>query len=228
MQIRKDQLVTGNYYHIFSRSIAKFVIFNNQEEFLRMRDIVHLCQFANFNYRFSKYIKLDSTLKNQIYDNLLKSNEKLVEIIAYCLMPTHIHLILRQISDNGISKFMARILNSYSRYFNQKHGRIGPLWSGRFKNVFVSSDSQLLHLTRYLHLNPTSAGLTEKPEEWQYSSYKEYIHKNDPDEARKNICVFDDVIEITPSKYAEFVMDRKDYQREISKIKKLLIEDYTG
>jgi putative transposase len=78
-------------------------------------------------------------------------------------MPTHIHLVLRQLKDGGISKFMSNILNSYSRYFNIKHNRKGPLWEGRFRKVLVGSDEQLLHLTRYVHLNPVTACLVDKP-----------------------------------------------------------------
>ena len=70
---------------------------------------------------------------------------------------------------------MRRLLNSYTRYFNEKIKRKGPLWEGRFKKVLVNSDEQLLHLTRYVHLNPVSAGIVEKPEDWPCSSYREYI-----------------------------------------------------
>jgi putative transposase len=140
-------------------------------------------------------------------------------------MPTHIHLLLKQITDDGISKYMARVLNGYSRFFNIKHKRLGPLWSGRFKNVRVEDDEQFLHLTRYIHLNPTSAGIVEKPEEWENSSYIEYIR---PKESQDSICNFKDLLQMTPKGYQKFVEDRKDYQKNISLIKHQMIDDYSG
>ncbi|MCM8826817.1 MAG: hypothetical protein NC904_04785 [Candidatus Omnitrophica bacterium] len=76
---------------------------------------------------------------------------------------------------------MSRVSNSYARYFNIKYGRRGPLWEGTFKNVLVNNDEQLLHLTRYIHLNPTTAFLVERPEDWSFSSYREYLDKEDKD-----------------------------------------------
>ena len=95
----------------------------------------------------------------------------------------------------------------------------------RFKSVLVSKDEQLLHLTRYIHLNPTSAGLVKYPEKWSFSSYNEYINNT---ETQGKICKFDNLFSISPKEYKKFVSDRKLYQKEISRIKKLLIEDYTG
>jgi len=139
-------------------------------------------------------------------------------------MPTHIHLVLKQVVDNGISKFMAKVLNSYSRYFNCRHHRKGHLFEGKFKNVLVKDDEQMLHLTRYFHLNPTTAGLVKKPEDWFHSSYSEYIGKNKED----SICDFKEIISIKPAQYRKFVHDRIDYQKKLSLIKHLLIDDYSG
>jgi len=225
VQIRKDPLENNQYYHIFNRSISKFVVFNNPSEFKRMYRLIELYRFGDICYRYSDFNNFDFSTKKKMLDKLTDNNNILVEIIAFCLMPTHIHLILKQNVDKGISKFIGRILNGYSRYFNVKHKRIGPLWSGRFKNVLVSDDIQMLHLTRYIHLNPTSAGLVDKPENWQYSSYNEYINKTG-----KNliICKFQDVVDKRPDAYKKFVEDRKSYQRELSLIKNILIDDYSG
>ncbi len=78
-------------------------------------------------------------------------------------MPTHIHLILKQLKEDGISAYMSKILNSYTCYFNRRTKRKGPLWESRFKRVEVTSDEQLLHLTRYIHLNPVTAHIVEEP-----------------------------------------------------------------
>lgn len=224
-QIRKDRLENNYYYHIYSRSIAKYIIFNDYSEFNRMVELFSLFQFANFDYEFSKFFRLTDKEKNVILNKLKERNDKMVEIISYCIMPTHFHLVLKQVRNDGISNYVSRSLNSYSRYFNTKHKRIGPLWSGRFKNVLIGDNEQLYHLTRYIHLNPTSAGLVEKPEDWIFSSYQEYTNKRDE---KFDICNYGEVIDINPSSYTKFVNDQKEYQRKIGIIKSLIIEDYTG
>ncbi|OGD56426.1 hypothetical protein A2V71_04650 [Candidatus Berkelbacteria bacterium RBG_13_40_8] len=155
--------------------------------------------------------------------SLKNDSPKFVKTVAYCIMPTHFHLILGQIGNNGISKFMAKVLNSYSRYFNLRYKRKGPLWEGHFKNVLVNSDEQLLHLTRYIHLNPVSAGLIKKPEDWTFSSYPGYLSSK-----TDGLCEYDGLFNISSKEYKKFVNSRASYQKELSKIKCILIEDYTG
>lgn len=136
-------------------------------------------------------------------------------------MPPHIHLILRQCKDKGISTFMSQISNSYARYFNMRHKRKGPLWEKEFRNVLISSDEQLLHLTRYIHLNPSTVGLVDKPQDWRASSYKEYLGEAKEEEI---ICDFESIIDLSPVSYKKFVEGRVSYQRELRKIKTFLLE----
>lgn len=225
VNIRKEPLVNNEFYHIFTRSIAKYVVFNDRLEFQRMFELMSLHRFIDFDYKYSQFSELNEQTQQRIMLDLKDKNNVLVQIVAYCLMPTHIHLLLKQISNNGITKYMGRILNSYSKYFNTKHQRTGPLWASNFKNVLVSDDEQLLHLTRYIHLNPASAGLIDKPSEWQYSSLKEYLSTPDDNNI---LCSYKDIIDLSPKEYIKFVQDRKNYQRELSLIKHLLIDDYTG
>ena len=114
---------------------------------------------------------------------------------------------------------MKNLLNSYTRYFNTKTKRKGPLWQGRFKSVLIKTDEQLLHLTRYIHLNPTSEDLVERPEDWPYSSYNEYLRNSE-----EPLCSFSKYLDIEPKTYREFVESRKDYQKRLSEIKHLLLE----
>lgn len=222
---RKVPLSNDYYYHIFSRSIGKYIIFNGVDEYQRFIDLVDLFRFQNFIYKYSEFIALSSSRQLKIRDDLQLNSNCKVEIIAFCLMPTHFHLILKQKVNNGISNYMCRVLDGYSRYFNEKHKRLGPLWAGRFKNVLVSSDDQMLHLTRYIHLNPTSVGLVDDPEKWEFSSYREYVNSIIK---HNNLTELDKIISIKPSDYRKFVDDRKSYQRELSRIKKLIIENYSG
>lgn len=225
MQKRKEPLENGFYYHIYSRSIAGYNIFNDTADFDRFYHLLKLYRYSNFDYKYSRFIDLNVSLQASIILSLEADSELLVDIVSFCLMPTHLHLLLKQNQDNGISKFMARVLNGYSRYFNTKHKRSGPLWSGRFKSVLVRDDDQLLHLTRYIHLNPTSAGLVNRLKEWRYSSYGEYVNEIT---CTGTIICKDGLFDWNPKSYKKFVLDRKSYQRDLSLIKSLIIDDYTG
>lgn len=219
--MRKFPLINDQYYHIFSRSIAKYVVFNTEKDYFRMIEYLNLYRFNEFKYKYSKFKRL--SIKNQTdIINELQDTNKLVEIVAYCIMPTHFHLILKQISTNGISIFMARVLDGYSRYFNVLHERKGPLWDGHFTNVLIESDKQILHLTRYIHLNPVTAKIINKPKDWPYSSYMEYI-----DPRLNTLCEFSNLFDLSPKEYKVFVNDRIAYQRELSMIKHLILNDYS-
>lgn len=221
--MRKNLLVNSEYYHIFNRSIAKFVIFNSDVDYLRFIELMKFYRYNNPPCRFSDFKALEISHQKSIMQNLEESGELLVEIVAYCLMPTHFHLILKQISNHGITKFMRKVSDSYSKNFNLAHGRKGPLWESHFNSVLVSKDEQMLHLTRYLHLNPTTANLVKKPNLWKYSSYLEYLDKTDD-----NLCNFRDIIYLPVEKYKNFVLDQISYQKELGKIKNLLIDNYSG
>lgn len=220
--MREDPLVKDQVYHVLSRSIAKYIIFNDQEDYARFMEILNLYRYKNFDYKYSVFARLDYTRQAAIVKRIQETVPE-INIIAYCLMPTHFHLILKQVGDIEISAYISKVLNSYSRYFNIRHNRKGPLWEGRFKSVLVSTDEQLLHLTRYIHLNPVSAGLVNKPEKWLFSSYNEYLETSQLD-----ICNFKDLIEVPPSEYKKFVEDRADFQKKLSLIKKSLNENYVG
>ncbi len=223
-QFRKDALINGHYYHIFSRSISKFIVFNDQEEYDRFFQLINVYRFRDFNHKYSHFACLTPNNQAGIMNGFIERDDCLVEIVAYCFMPTHIHLILKQISDGGITKFMAKVLNGYSRYFNTKHKRVGPLWSGRFKSVEVSHDEQMLHLTRYIHLNPVSADLVTKPNDWLYSSYSEYLESTD----NRKICKIGEIIDMSSMDYSKFVEDHKGYQHDLSVIKYITIDNYSG
>lgn len=219
--MRKDLLVEGQVYHVFTRSIAEYTIFNNEHEYSRMLGVIRYYQYENPELRFSEFIRLEKTAQHN-RKRYLFEKDKHVEILAYCLMPTHVHLILKQLKQNGISIFMNKVLNSYTRYFNTKHKRKGPLWETRFKNVLVEADEYLVHLTRYIHLNPVTALLIAQPEDWKFSSYKEYLQQVGEED---RVCKYNDVIDLAPQSYRSFVEDRISYQQELAKIKAFLLDE---
>jgi len=214
MPIRKVSLVNGEIYHICNKSIAGFKIFNDYRDYDRIVGLMSFYIADEVPYSFSTYKKIQNPG--------LIFQRRLVDIVAYCIMPTHIHLILKQNLVDGIERFMGLISNSYSKYFNMRHSRKGPLWEGRFQNVLINNDEQLLHLTRYIHLNPVTAFLVNDPGEWKYSSYKEYI---DPDASEKRLCNYHGLLSIKPESYKKFVLDQIDYQRQLAIIKNVSLEN---
>jgi len=220
--IRKNALAQNQIYHIFNKSIADYKILNNKSDYERMFYLMRYFQIENPPTKFSYFMELKEVQQIgffNYFDIITRDQTIIVEIIAYCLMSTHIHLILKQLISPGISDYMSNILNSYSRYFNTKHERKGPLWEGKFQNVPVENNEQLIHLTRYLHLNPVTAHLVERPQDWKFSSYNEYIGNTD-----RLVCQFNNLLEIMPKNYKKFVNDRISYQRELALIKKHLLD----
>jgi len=211
----------GKVYHITTKSIAGYVIFNNEKEYFRMKQLIQYYRFKNPSVSFSYFVRWRKDKDEFVGRKDFQDKENLIQLIAYCFMPTHIHLILQQLRKNGISIYMNRVLNSYTRYFNTKHHRKGPLWTGRFKRVLMETDEQLIHLTRYVHLNPVTAYLVDKPEHWQLSSYHEYIAK---EPIKDKICKFKHLVEIEPGEYKKFVNNQISYQKELAAIKNLILE----
>jgi len=219
MPLRKVPLITGETYHILSKSIAGYEIFRDERERERMRALFKYYQTEEAAFKFSVFFRTKD--KQEFYQKHLVSKEKLIEIICYCIMPTHIHLVLQQLKENGIAKYMNNILNSYSHYFNIKTERRGPLWESRFNNILVETNEQLAHLTRYIHLNPATAYLVDTPQDWQFSSYREFLGKIKEDQ---QLCNYSEFMHIEPKSYKEFVNSQIDYQRELANIKRLFLE----
>lgn len=221
MPVREVSIDMGEIHHIYNRSIAKFKIFNSSADYKRIIDTIEYYSIGNPPCKFSLFTELGRLGKAPHADR----SKKLVRILAYCIMPTHLHLILEEIVNGGIAEYMKRIMESYTRYFNTKHTRKGPLWEGRFRNVLVESDEQLIHLTRYIHLNPVTDCLVNRPELWPYSSYAEYANR----EYKNRICNFEDRIDADIKEhYKEFVTDQIGYQRTLNQIKKHLFHAGNG
>lgn len=219
MPIRKPMPDNG-VFHIYNKSIAEFQIFRNSKEFERfvwmMRFFLIPESPLNFSNLMRDYEENELSVK---IEELAMQSPPQIRIIAYCLMPTHIHLVIEQKEAHAISLFMKKLSNSYTQYFNFKNHRRGPLWESRFKHVVCESDAQLLHLTRYVHLNPVTAYLVDKPEAWQASSCREYLGQE-----TAKICDWASLIDLSPSKYKSFMENRIEDQRMLAKIKKLMLD----
>lgn len=222
MPYRKVIFATGEIYHVFNRSIAKASILNQSRNCKRFLDLINYYRFAP-KMSFSHYNRLEKSLKEQYLQNLIKNNYQIVEILCFCIMPNHFHLLLKQKKENGIKNFVSNIQNSYAKYFNLRSERFGSLFQAMFKAVRIEDDEQLIHVSRYIHLNPSTAFIVE-PENllsYQWSSLPEYLG------ITPSIFTFSKlIIDLIggKEKYKEFVFDQADYQRELDKIKHLCLE----
>lgn len=190
---RKKEFYQGGYYHIYNRGANRDLIFFNDE---------------NYSY----CLRLMSKYKDKY--NL--------SLIAYCLMPNHYHFIIRQNSDNGISEFMRDVFNTYAQAVNRQQKRKGTLFQGRFKHIHIEKNEHILHLCRYIHLNPVKAGLVDFPEEWRFSDYSDWIGERD-----------DTLTDISfmlgnfgsSRNYREFVMEYLKEKRAEKMIGKLIFDE---
>ncbi len=219
MTKRKTPLLPGHYYHTFNRGINHQSIFLGDKDYHRALATLSYYRYAHPPLSFSRFL-LQSTKKQQLLHSELVRTEKLIEIIAYCLMPNHFHLVLRQIKDNGISTYLANFQNSYTKAFTARHKRDSAILNRSFRSVPIHTEEQLLHLTRYVHLNPYSANFIPKEQiaSYPWSSMREYISGN------YVLCNPTPILHSTPHQYLNFVMDHADYQRNGELIKHLALE----
>lgn len=160
-------LVTGCYYHIYNRGVEKRKIFLHEKDYGRFLESVNFYRFSPQPIRLSEFKRNRKALKRV-------AQKAIVEIVCFCLMPNHFHFLIRQLEDGGITEFIRKTSDSYSRFFNTKYERVGGLFQGNFKAKLVESDEYLLELTKYIHLNPRGIN-NLPPEAYPYSSIKSYL-----------------------------------------------------
>jgi len=177
---RKFNFSTDEYYHVYSRGTDRREIFlddNDKERFLRSLFLFN----ANKSFEFRD-------VKDIPFQNISRGNPR-TAIGAFCLMPNHFHLLLRETEEGGISSFMGKLLTAYSMYFNKKYKRTGGLFEGTFRAEHVDSDNYLKYLFAYIHLNPVKLiepewkekGIQDQKfaedylKKYRYSSYEDYM-----------------------------------------------------
>lgn len=224
MPARIVPLVTDQFYHLFNRGINKQPIFWGTGDYHRFLEVLDFYSFASVPIRFSKFLGLSKEQRRKIWDLLKRENKKLVNFVSFCLIPNHFHFLVRQELDDGISKFMRCLQDSYTRYFNTKHHKLGPILQGQFKAVRIEDENQLLHLSRYIHLNPYSSFVVKtvkQLETYPYSSFLEYLG-----DVKNKMCLKQIILAHFQRSldYQKFVFNQADYQRNLEQIKHLLIE----
>lgn len=185
---------TNTYYHVYNRGVAKRTIFLDDED------------YAVFAHLLKRYLSNEPERDNSGREYVRLTDE--VQLVAFCLMPNHFHMLLYQVEPKAITTLIRAVAASYTRYFNKKYDRVGGLFQGIFKAKRVGNDTYLEHITRYIHLNPKDyLG-------WRWSSLGSYLGKDRIDWVHPEF-----VIDTTkPRKYLEFVEDYVDYKDMMSEI----------
>ena len=182
MPAKSVLLIQDHYYHIYNKAVADNLLFLEEE---------------NYFFFISK-----------LEEYVLEA----AEILSYCLMPNHYHLIV-QIKSQDLPSAMRKLALSYAVPFNNVYKRKGHLFSGRYQRKHVEDLRYLLHLSRYIHLNPVKGNLVVKAEDWIFSSYREYIGLAHPDFVNPSIILemINDykpaAISTLQNEYKEFVED---------------------
>ena len=188
MPFRGDVFARGHYYHLYNRGAGRNLLFFNAEHYEHCLRLI-----KRYHERYG------------------------AAVIAYCLMPNHYHFLLRQESDEPLSKFIGVLFNAYVQAVNRQQGRKGTLFEGRFRHAWVDREEYLIHLCRYIHLNPVHAKLVTRPEHWPYSNYPEYIGQ------RAGILTDEAFIRDrfpTPGSYGSFAADYEHEERVRNQIEK--------
>jgi len=232
MAYRYDDLAPGEVYHICSRGVDRRDILLDKADKERCLALFKHCLPPGIIRSYS----IAKRLKDEI--ELTGSGSGLVDLLSYCLMDNHLHLLVKENIEGGTSLYMQRLLNSYAKYFNLRYKRSGPLFTSRFKAVLVDGDEQVLHVSRYIHLNPYVAHMVEDPLAYPWSSLGDYIGTTVKKTCHaglisgmmnskdfKKTCHAGLISGMMNSKdFKSFVKDEADYARSIEDEKHLLLD----
>lgn len=190
---RSQELAPGEFYHVYNRGTDK------REVFLRLTDYE---RFVSLLYLSNSTRHVVCNRRNTTIADIFNKHrdETLVDICAYCLMPNHFHILIKEKEEAGMSKFMHKLTTSYAMYFNKKYDRTGTLFEGRYKTQHVNTDIYLKYLLSYIHLNPLKIieplwkekGVENREvcreflEAYTYSSFLDYMDIKRPENAILN------------------------------------------
>lgn len=188
--------IPDSYYHIYARGNSRDKIFLDEDDFSKF--------FSLLKRYLSKELKHDKY--GSPYPNLYGQ----LELLCFCLMENHFHLMVYQHQEKAMQTLMRGVMSSYSRYFNKKYDRSGPVFETRYKASLISTQEYLMHVTRYIHLNRNN---------WQstpYSSIGYYLDGRTAEWVRPNriLAMFS-----STNEYKLFVADYADNQRMLDEIK---------
>lgn len=203
----REILAPGEYYHIFNRGNKRQSIFKGDRDRARLLYLIlhyqanlTLPQIGRRMKDFVQHRMLD--IDSELLEEIMK--ERLVELTCFALMDNHFHLLVKELKEGGVSKYMQKIQNSYTKYFNTKYETDGHLLQGAYKVVHVESNDQLLYLSTYIHRNPREYARWKKQEhQYPWSSYKDYLSTNRWDKLLSREIIFEQFKD--EQEYREFV-----------------------
>ncbi len=232
--MQRPQLVNDEIYHVVIRGTGKEVVFKDDADYYR-------AIFSLYEFNTTEAIEIRKQREKR---RIVKEGKKLfvdervplVEIFAFCFMPNHIHLLLKQLRENGISKFMKKVDIGYANYFNKKYERKGHFFQGRFRAVHIKTTEQLQNVFVYIHTNSISLlepkwkekgirrprEIIEFLESYKWSSYPDYLgKKNFPSVTKRDF-----LLKIMGGEKGcrQFVNDWIRYKHEISELKDVILE----
>lgn len=178
----KREIVQGEYYHVLNRGNNKQAIFKDERDRIRLLFSILYFQspqtLNNIPKRINCYIEHRMFNTSEGVTNKILE-ERYVELIGFILMPNHFHLVLRELKAGGISKYMQRVSNSFTKYSNTKNKTFGHLFQGSFKIIHIKDDNQLLYLSAYVHRNIREVKEWENKEHlYPWSSFQDYVGEN--------------------------------------------------
>jgi len=190
------EFAPNTYYHVYNRGVAKQDIF-----------------LDNTDYSFFLHRLKEGILPNDeevLFNNKKDTRRKLLppdsfELVCYCLMPNHFHLLIKQLKEVPISTLILKLCTSHSMYFNKKYSRVGSLFQGTFKAIAVENNDYLFWLSLYIHQNPIEAGIVNDLSAWPWSSYLDYVGRRDGILCEKSIILE----QLKTSSNYEKMMDRE-------------------
>lgn len=228
MVYHREGFADGEIYHIILRALDDNLIFKDENDYYR--GVFSIYEFNN-SIPVEIWLRRKQRKREKLGD-MISQRDLLVDVLVFCLMPNHIHLLLKQTSDNGITKFMRKLGAGYAGYFNRKYQRKGHVFQNRFKDVRIRNDNQLIAIVNYIHTNPVSLiepdwkicgvkNLSPKEvinflENYKWSSYQDYLGKQNFSSVTERNFILETMRVVGGCKNAvdDWILHKKDFMSQ--------------
>ncbi|MEX2013897.1 MAG: transposase [Parcubacteria group bacterium] len=176
--MRLIRIAPGEYYHLYNRAVNKQVIFHDTGDYLRFLFLILYFQSPLAFQQLGRLVK--DFVQHRVLDigeDVIK--KRTIELVAFCIVPNHFHLLVKELEEGGIAAYMQRVLNAYSKYYNTKYEKSGHVFQGPYQFVHIEDNRQLLHVSAYIHRNSREiARWFRKEHQYPWSSYQDFIGEN--------------------------------------------------
>ena len=195
-------------YHIYNRSNNKEILFRTDQDYRAF--LFRLGLALGFEKGDLNNSEITRSHKSRI--RVIGLDPTSFKLHAFCLMRNHFHLLIEQCGDESISKLISKVFTSFSKYINLKYKRTGHVFQDKFKSVCIKTNPQLMLVSSYIHMNPVKDSLVNRPEEYKWSSYNDFVSE------RNNILVCKDFLTEIFGSIKNFMKENKRlYERVVSK-----------